>query len=230
MSQKTKGFVKYGVIIAIIAVMLGGCKKDDKPEEKPVTPPDETSSLLKPDIESTPMEIKETKMTERMLAAEANKPSEVARIASAAKDWNPVLNEYYGQLAPKMKMKDINDNSLSISGLKGKKTVIVKWSTMHKESKDMVITLAELQKQIGAENLAVIAISIEDPAILKQQVEKLKIPFTVVGRRGVVRMKDPYRQNIDTPVCFFIDKAGKIQLITQKVIPLDTLNSLIEAL
>ena len=163
-----------------------------------------------------------------MKAAEANKTSEVVRIATKAKGWNLVLTDYYGKDATEMKLKDINGNSLSISGLKGKKAIIVRWSTGNKESKNMIKTLAELQTQVGAENLAVIAISSDDPAILKPVIKDLDIHFHVVGRGN--RLKDPYRKNLETPVCFFIDKAGKIQLIAQKPISADVLKSVVEAL
>ena len=181
MSPKTKGFVKYSVIVIIIAVILGGCKKDDKDEDKP-TPPKNDVSLPKPNIESTPPPVDNAEALRKMKAAEANKPSEVVRIATEAKGWNLVLTDYYGKDATEMKLKDINGNSLSISGLKGKKAIIVRWSTGNKESKDMIKTLAELQTQVGAENLAVIAISSDDPAILKPDVKHLDTHFQVIGR------------------------------------------------
>lgn len=237
MAQKTNGFVKFGVIIFIIAVILGGCKKDKEPQDQPTPAPEEISSALpEPETVSTPAPVDKietvdnTKAIEKIKAATAGMNMEIKKIAASADGWNSVLAGYNGKNAPDMNMKDINDNSLSISGLKGKKAVIVKWSTLHEQSKEMIKTLAELQKQVGDDELTVIAISTDDPAILKPVVKNMEISFPVVGRRGVRRMTDPYRQNLDTPVCFFIDKTGKIQLIAQKVIPPDALNSIVEAL
>lgn len=226
MAQTTKGFVKYSVIIVIIAVILGGCKKN-KPDDTS-TPPKENSVLPKPDVESTPLPVEDTEAIKKMKEAASRKVSEIVKIATATEGVDSALTNLYGTSAPELNMKDLDGNPLSISGLKGKKTVIVKWSTMYEPSKQMVKTLAELQKQVGAENLAVIAFSTEDPAILKPIVESMELPFPVAGRQG--RMTDPYRRIGETPVCFFIDKGGKIQLITVKVIPPDVLNSLVEAL
>ncbi|MBW8014564.1 MAG: redoxin domain-containing protein [Planctomycetes bacterium] len=229
MTPKTKGFVKYSVIVIIIAVILGGCKKDKTEEEKPTPPPKETTSLGKPNIESTPPPVDNAEALRKMQAAEANKPSEIARIAAATAGVDSALAKYYGKAAPNLTMKDLDGNSLNLSGVKGKKTVIVKWSTRYEPSKQMVKTLAELQKQVGDENLAVIAFSSDDPAILKPVVKSMDLPFPVAGRQGR-RMVAPYRINAEMPVCFFIDKEGKIQLITVKVIPPDVLNSLVEVL
>jgi peroxiredoxin len=228
MAPKTKGFLKYSVILVIIALLLGGCKKDDKGDDT-ATPPDENStSVAEPKEAPTPPPINNTEAMRKILAASAHKNVEISKIASSALGWNSALSSYNGKDAPNMKLKDINNKPVSISSLKGKKTVIVRWLTKHEPSKQMVQTLVELQNQVGAENLAVIAISSEDPGILKPVVEAMEIPFSVVGRGN--RLTDPYRKNLDPPACFFIDKAGKIQLITQKVIPPDALNSIIEAL
>jgi peroxiredoxin len=228
MTQKTSGFVKYSVIIIIIAVILGGCKKD-KPDDTS-TPPNENSVLPKPGVESTPLPVHDEETIKRMKEAITRKVPEIVKIATATEGVDSALAKYYGKAAPNLAMKDLDGNSLNLSGVKGKKTVIVKWTTMFEPSKQMVKALAELQKQVGDENLAVIAFSTDDPAILKPVVESMGIPFPVAGRQSRVRMIDPYRTIRDTPVCFFIDKEGKIQLITVKVIPPDDLSSLVEAL
>jgi len=228
MAQKTKGFVKYSVIIIIIAVILGGCKKN-KPDDTP-TPSKDNSLLPKLDVESTPLPVEDVEAIIRMKEAATRKVPEIVKIAAATEGVDSALAKYYGKAAPNITMKDLDGNSLNLSGVKGKKTVIVKWTTMYEPSKQMVKTLAELQKQVGDENLAVIAFSTDDPAILKPVVESMDIPFPVAGRQGRVRMIDPYRTIRDTPVCFFIDKEGKIQLITVKVIQPDVLDSLVEAL
>ena len=56
----------------------------------------------------------------------------------------------------------------------------------------------------------------------------MDIPFSVVGRGN--RLTDPYRKNLEPPVCFFIDKAGKIQLIALKSIPAETVKTILEAM
>ena len=227
MAQTTKGFVRYSIIIIIIAVILGGCKKD-KPDDTS-TPPNDNSVLPKPDGESTPLPVEDAEAIKRMKEAATRKVPEIVKIATATAGVDSALAKYYGEAAPNLAMKDLDGNSVNLSGVKGKKTVIVKWTTMFEPSKQMVKTLAELQKQVGDENLAVIAFSSDDPAILKPVVKSMELPFPVAGRQGR-RMIDPYRTIRDTPVCFFIDKEGKIQLITVKVIPPDVLNSLVEAL
>ncbi|MCF7955343.1 MAG: peroxiredoxin family protein [Phycisphaerae bacterium] len=227
MAQTTKGFVKYSVIIIIMAVILGGCKKDGKDDDT-TKPPTTDNSQTKSEVKPTPLPIDKSEAMEKFNAATANMNMEVIKIARTAKGWDSALAGYNGKDAPNMNLKDLDGNPISISSLKGKKAVIVKWTTMYEPSKQMVKTLAELQKQVGAENLAVIAFSTDDPAILKPVVESMDIPFPVAGRQG--RMIDPYRTIRDTPVCFFIDKEGRIQLITVKVIPPGDLNSLVEAL
>jgi peroxiredoxin len=225
MTPKRQEFVKYGIIIVIIAVILGSCKKGSDPVDKPTTPGKETSTTTPGVKTPTPLPV----ATPKIPKIAPKEISGVVKIARSAKSWNSALAREYGKDAPNMTLKDINGKSLSISGLKGQKTVIVMWSTTNEPSKQMVQTLAELQSKVGADKLAVIAISnFEDPAILKPVVKAMDIHFPVVGRGN--RLIAPYRNIRETPVCFFIDKSGKTQLITRKVIPPDDLNSLVEAL
>jgi peroxiredoxin len=225
MTLKTQKFIKYGLIIVIMAVILGSCKKDSKPVDEPTTPGTETSTTTPGVKTPTPLPVATPKIPKKA----PKEISEIVKIASSAKFWNLALASEYGKDAPNMNLKDINGKSLSISSLKGQKTVIIMWSTTNEPSKQMVQTLAELQRQVGADKLAVIAISnFEDPAILKPVVKAMDLHIPVAGRDN--RLIAPYRNIRETPVCFFIDKSGKTQLITQKVIPPDDLNSLVEAL
>jgi peroxiredoxin len=227
MTPKRQEFVKYGIIIVIIAVTLGGCKKGSDPVNEPTTPKTETTVTTPKVGTPTPLPV-ETSETEKVAPIEI---AEIIKVARSAKGMKLALASEYGKDAPNMNLKDINGKSLSISSLKGQKTVIVMWSTTNEASKQMVQTLAELQSQVGADNLAVVAISnFEDPAILKPVVTAMDIHFPVVGRGRGNRLIAPYRNIQETPVCFFIDKAGEIQLITMSTPPPDVLNSLVEAL
>jgi len=230
MTPKTQEFVKYGLIIIIMAVILGSCKKNSDPVVKQ-TPPKTGTVDTTPGVETPAPQIPLTEkpvVTPEITKVESNKVAGIIKIANAAKGMESALTQYYGKAAPNMKLKDINGEQFSISGLKGKKTVIIKWSTTNEPSTQMIRSLIELQSQVGKTNLSVVAISTEDSAILKPVVKSMDIHFPVAGRRN--RLIDPYRSIREPPVCFFIDKAGKIQLITKSVLPPDVLNSLVEAL
>jgi len=228
MTPKTKRFVKYSVIFIIIAVILGGCGKDDKDKEVP-TPEKNGSDHPTAKVESTPLPVDNTYAIEKIKAAAADRKTGIAKIISSAEGWSSVLADYNGQNAPNMIFKDINGKEISISSLKGKKAIVVKWLSMHKESKQMVKDLAELQTQIGADNLAVIAFSRETSEVLKGVVEEMGIPFSVAGKTNR-RLIPPYRTIPDVPVSFFIDKAGKIQLIAKDPVPAEVLKSIVDAL
>lgn len=227
MAMKTNGLVKYGVIIIIIAVIMGGCKKDstdnDTAPNKGGTTGKETTVTPKQEDTPTPLPVDIAKIKR---PASAN--PEIDKITATAKEWNSELKKYYGKPAPEMKLKDITGKGQSISALKGKNAIIIKWSTRHEPSKQMLKTLAEIQSEVGPEKLAIIAISSEDPAILKPVAESMDIQFPLIGRPH--RLVDPYRTIRDTPVCFFIDKTGKIQLIAQKSIPAETVKAILEAM
>ncbi len=230
MTLKTNGFVKYGVFIIIIAVIMGGCKKDST--EVDVKPENNTSKkdgtvTDKPQAESTPLPVENRRDLEKINKVMPGNP-EVDKIAAAATEWDSALRANYGKLAPEMKLKDINGKPVSIAALKGKNAIIIKWSTRHQQAKDMLKILAEVQSDIGAKDLTIIAISSEDPAILKPIAESMDIQFPLVGRPH--RLVDPYRTIRDTPVCFFIDKTGKIQLIAVKNIPAETVKAILKAM
>lgn len=218
MTLKTKEIVKYSVIIAIIIIGLWGCKKNPETENTDISPPI-------PGKISPPMPI-DNAASDKI--SERNKISKIDKITSTAQGWNAALNGYYGKPAPDMKLKDIDGKQHSITALKGVNTVIVRWMTRNEPAKEMVETLYRVQTELGSQNLAVIAISSEDPAILRPVVESMGLTFPIIGRPN--RLIDPYRTIRETPVCFFIDKEGKIQLITEKNIPEEIVKSILKAL
>jgi peroxiredoxin len=223
MTHKTKGFVKYGVFIVIIAAILGGCKDKDKP-----TPTDPaTGNTVKETGTTTTSSVNTQRDAEKNEEARPER-SEIQKIAASAKGWTSVLRTAYGNPAPNMILKDITGKQISVTALKGKNTVIIRWASNHEPAVQMLKTLADLQNEIGAKDLAIIGISSEDPAIIKPIAESMGIKFPLIGRPH--RLVSPYRAIRETPSCFFIDKTGNIQLITLKKIPADTVKAILKAM
>lgn len=229
MTSKMNDLLRYGVTIVIIAAILGGCKKDPQATEEAATQEKTSDTATTEPVTVRPgPPVDNEEVRKQMENDTINEVSDLDNIISAGGQWQAALKNYYGKDAPNMILKDIDGKQHSITALKNKNTIIVKWMSRVEESKEMLKVLDDVQREVGANELAIIAISSEDPALLKPVVESLDIDFPVIGRPH--RLVDPYRTIRDTPVCFFIDKDSKIQLIAIKKMSAETVKEILEAM
>jgi len=87
--------------------------------------------------------------------------------------------------------------------------------------------LIELRKTTDQENLAMLAISDEDPALVKKFVAQQKINYTVLTDPGT--LPGPFDTIRFIPCSFFIDPQGKIKLATSGLLSLGEIKAILQA-
>jgi len=212
---------RLGRLIIISAIMLAvviictGCKK--KPAEptqaEPVT--ESTSESAK----------KETEIT-------TSPKVSLNDIIKAARTWGPAYKSWYGKPAPDFTLIDLAGKEHKLSEYRGKDVMIIFWATWCPPCKIEVPDLIELRKTTDQENLAMLAISDEDPALVKKFVADQKLNYTVLLDKG--NMPAPFGvQRIYTttgiPGSFFIDPQGKIKLATAGLLSLREIKAILKA-
>ncbi len=97
--------------------------------------------------------------------------------------------------------------------------VVVFWATWCPACNLEIPHLIELRKTLAEENLAILAISNEEPERLKQFAESKGINYTV-GSISDSPLPKPFADVTSIPTTFFIDPNGKIKLAAVGVVSL----------
>ncbi len=130
------------------------------------------------------------------------------------RSWEPIFKSLYGRAAADFSLPDINGKRHKLSDYRGKDVVIIFWATWCVPCLQEIPHLIALRNIINEEKLAILAISDENPALLRRFVAASKINYTVLSGR-ITALPSPYRQIAGVPTSFFVDKEGKIKLVTQ---------------
>ena len=87
--------------------------------------------------------------------------------------------------------------------------------------------LIALRNIIGEDKLAILAISSESPALVKQFVAQKKINYTVFSFSGI--LPTPFNLVRAIPCSFFIDTEGKVKLATEGLLSLGETKAILQA-
>jgi len=144
------------------------------------------------------------------------------------RSWEPVFKSWYGRVAGDFSLPDINGKQHKLSDYRGKDVIILFWATWCIPCIQEIPHLIALRNIIGEDKLAILAISSENPALLKQFVAGNKINYTVlVNQRSY--LPSPFRHVLGIPTSFFVDKEGKIKLATQGTLYLGDTKAILQA-
>ena len=231
---------RLGRLIIISAIMLAavlictGCKK------KPAEPanieqhqpqPAQSEPVAKP-AQSEPVTESTSESAKKDSEITAAPKLSLNDIIKAARTWGPAYSSWYGKPAPDFTLTDLAGNEHKLSDYRGKDVMIIFWATWCPPCKIEVPDLIELRKTTNQENLAMLAISDEDPALVKKFVADRKMNYTVLLDKG--NMPAPFGvQRIYTttgiPGSFFIDPQGKIKLATAGLLSLREIKAILKA-
>ena len=148
-------------------------------------------------------------------------------IIKAAKTWGPAFKNWPGTPAPDFALLDINGKVHRLSDYKGKNVLVIFWATWCGPCKREIPDLIELRKTVDPNNLAMLAISNENPNLVKRFVAQAKINYDVLHDRGTLPM--PYNSIRVIPCSFFIDTEGKIKLATVGMVSLKEIKMILHA-
>ena len=226
--KKEKAFwlrVSVSTIMFASIVIWPGCKKQ----------PAEQSQTEQPNSEPTPSEpVAQTTSESATIDITPSTSPKVSLkdIIQAARTWKPSFTAWYGKPAPDFALTDLDGKEHKLSDYKGKKVLLVFWTTWCPPCRKEIPDLIELRKTVSEDKLAMLAISNEKPDLVKSFVTQANINYTVLIDQGGVKfdqgtLPGPYNAINAIPSSFFIDQEGKIKLATSGLVSLSEIKAIL---
>ncbi|OHB76046.1 MAG: hypothetical protein A2Z25_17200, partial [Planctomycetes bacterium RBG_16_55_9] len=134
---------------------------------------------------------------------------------------------WYGRPAPDFVLTDINGKEHKLSDYKGKNVLVVFWATWCGPCKMEIPHLIELRNTVSEEDLSILAISNENPDLVRSFVAQARINYTVVIDRG--GLPAPYSAINAIPSGFFMDRKGNVKLGTTGLVSLEEIKAILDA-
>lgn len=147
-------------------------------------------------------------------STQANLPKKsLSDIVAAARTWGPAYQSWYGKIAPDFTLTDIAGKTHKLSEYHGKNVMVIFWATWCGPCIVEIPHLIALRNIIAPDKLAMLAISSENPDLVKKFAVAKKINYTVFSS-DTRRLPAPYNSVNAIPSSFFIDPRGRIKLAT----------------
>jgi peroxiredoxin len=154
-------------------------------------------------------------------------PTTIQGIIKARKTWDPVFATSYGTKAPDFTFTDIAGKLHTLDEYRGKNIILVFWATWCPACVTEIPHLLELRQNTPADELAIIAISNETSATLKEFAARKKLNYTVTSVQHP--LPAPYNAVRAIPTSFFIGKQGNIKLIAQGLVSTNDAKAILNA-
>jgi peroxiredoxin/heme exporter protein D len=138
----------------------------------------------------------------------------------------PSLNE--GRTAPDFTLTDIIGKEHKLSDYRGKDVMIIFWATWCGPCLIEIPHLMALRSTVNEDKLTMLAISNENPALVKNFVANRKINYTVFSS-NTFALPSPYSRVRSIPCSFFIDSQGRIKLATEGTLSLGDMKAILRA-
>ncbi len=146
--------------------------------------------------------------------------------------WEATLVNAYGTAAPDFTVKGLDGKDIKLSDYKGKNVLLVFWATWCVYCKEEIPHLNILNSTTPESELAILAISDENPEAVKKFKIKhnMKYKLATTGR-GLGEMGKIYQQAVSSgiPAAMYIDISGKIKLITLGTTTVTQMRNIIKA-
>jgi len=154
-------------------------------------------------------------------------PKSLAEIIGSRRTWKPVWTNWYGKTAPELELADIAGKTHKLSDYLGKNVLLIFWATWCGPCRKEMPHLIELRKKISEDELAMLAISNEDPTMLQRYARTQGLNYTIISARGP--LPAPFGSVRGIPAGFVIDKEGKIKLATEGFVSLTEMVQILRA-
>ena len=218
-NKKTVGSWQVLVVIVALAGVLVWAFKGRSPEyseNRYLEISDELKAKLSPPADSV------TQQSENPAAG----PS-LLDIVKRRRSWNPGWIDSYGKAAPDFEFMGVDGKTIKLSDYNGKNVLLMFWATWCSPCLVEIPHLIELRKNFSTDELAILAVSSENPDTVRRFAEYRRINYTV----GTVQSRPPkpFANVISIPSAFYIDKQGRIKLGTEGFVSLDESTAIIKA-
>ncbi len=152
----------------------------------------------------------------------------IQNIVKAANDrWSPALESWWGKPAPDFTLTDIEGRPHKLSDYRGKDVVVVFWTTWYGTCKKEIPQWKELRNAYPQDKLAILAISSEPAALVKQAAEEQGINYTVLTSSG--ELPTPFDKVEMVPSSFFIDPEGNFKVAINGLVPVADAKAIVQA-
>ena len=141
---------------------------------------------------------------------------------------NLPFSEWFGKAAPDFTVRDVEGKQHTLSSYLGRNVLVVFWATWCPSCRLEIPHLIELRKMLGEDELAILAISNEEPNILKPFVAVKNMNYTVAAL-GNSPLPSPFIDVAGIPTTFFIDPQGKIKFVAVGLINLEQTKAILDA-
>ena len=220
MNQKFRNGSSLTLLIVVIAIIVAGLAYYFVAVKVPSNPAASVSNVTELQVDAG---------NKDKLQSEDIKLEDVVK---NAKGWEATLTSEYGETAPDFTVKGLDGKDIKLSDYKGKNVLLVFWTTWCVYCKDEIPHLNVLNSTMPESELAILAISDENPdAVKKFKIKKnMKYKLATTGR-GFGEMGKIYQQTISSgiPAAMYIDISGKIKLITLGTTTVTQMRNIIKA-
>lgn len=144
-----------------------------------------------------------------------------------ARTWMPIFLHWYGSRAPDFTLPDIVGQQHKLSDYRGKDVIVVFWATWCGPCIREIPSLKKLQDTVGRDKLAILAITNENPDLVKRFASVERINYTVL--LSGQDMPIPYSYINSIPCSFFIDTEGRIKLATEGLLSFIEIKAILQA-
>jgi peroxiredoxin len=118
-------------------------------------------------------------------------------------------SEWEGVQAPDITVTNLDGKAIRLSELKGKRVVLDFWATWCGPCVGEIPDFVRLQNE-HPDDLVIVGISEESPALLKEFAKKKAVNYSIVSAKG---LPAPFSDFAAVPTTFFIDRKGVIQAV-----------------
>lgn len=120
------------------------------------------------------------------------------------------VGSWEGVIAPDIKVKTLEGQTLVLSELKGKRVVLDFWATWCPPCVKEIPHFVKLRSQVSTNDLVLIGISEEERSVLEPFIKKQRINYPI---GEALEPPSPYADVQSIPTTFFIDRKGVIQKV-----------------